>query len=164
MFGCFILEVLTGKDPWWFLSDGDLYNTRFPPKAGELRHTPYRPDANPLDDAKATDRLVYLVEDPVVIGSLESLMRRCFAMDAAARPPMPAILDELIALRDGEAPTATASISRHYIGVSAPDGVAAIVSEGADTAPVRCHVYPSHASFPCDITCFLSLPMECHMS
>lgn len=123
MFGGFILEVVTGKDPWWFMSDGDLHNTRYPPKEGEIRSTPYRRDANPLDDAKAAGRLVYLVNDPPLIAKLEDLMHRCFSSDPAARPSMDAILSELTRLRDGEGAARSIRVDRHYIQDVKPPAV-----------------------------------------
>lgn len=111
-----MLEVLTGKDPWWFLTDGDLYNTRFPPKDGQVSVVRYRPEANPLDDAKAAGRLVYLVNDRVLIDRLEVMMHKCFSVEPAARPSMHSILDELIRLRDGELPSPAIRVSNRYIG------------------------------------------------
>lgn len=101
MFGCFMLEVLTGSDPWWFMSDGSLKDTRYPPRMGEVRHTQYRPDANPLDDAKAAGKVSYLVKDPpaALITALEAVMRQCFAVEPAARPDIQAVLAELQQVR-----------------------------------------------------------------
>ena len=75
MFGCFMLEVLTGREPWWWLPSNEAL----------LLHRAVDGCRNPLDDAAECGALAYSLTPGPVSGArpedLEPLMRWCMAAD-----------------------------------------------------------------------------------
>lgn len=94
MFGCFVLEVLTGAEPW-------AHKQTLP---GELQY--YRathPTANPLDDAINDGVFASIVAggtDTDQFRKVIVLLRLCFAYDASKRPSMTTVLATLSSIAE----------------------------------------------------------------
>jgi hypothetical protein len=87
MFGCFILEVLTCREPWWWLTSADLQRVR--------EDVPAR---NPLDDALASEHLEFQVDGWVgVKDTLLLRVRDLLSSDPVARPEVADVVHQLMA-------------------------------------------------------------------
>lgn len=91
MYGCMMLEILTGKRPWWWLGDEELYRVRL-----TASHR------NAYKDAVDSGKLEYIVDSVAPTASrhaalkdLEALMQDCLQTDAAKRPAIHDVLDRL---------------------------------------------------------------------
>lgn len=86
MFGCFLLEMLTGKDPWWWLDRESLFIQRV------------KTVSSPLADAQAAGVYATLLPPGPVATGLEELIARCVQPAPVDRPDMPAVVSVLQSL------------------------------------------------------------------
>lgn len=111
MFGCFMLEVLVGKTPWWWLSSSEHV----------LLARGANPSLSPLDAARARTDFKLVVSKSRAsscrgcVDDIVALAQSCLLADPSARPDVTAVLRVLHGLRDeqSEYDCGTTLVSRH---------------------------------------------------
>lgn len=85
MFGCLMLELLTGKQPWWWI-----------PTAEALSHDRIaHPEVSPIAAAEIANRVEYVVPDSPKRAALIRLATTCLSLDSVARPLLWKVISEL---------------------------------------------------------------------
>ena len=90
MFGCLILEVISGRAPFWWLPSGSAL-------AFQLRMSTGTPP-HPLHDAPPHASAVCVFDCPRLLADLHSLVAQCVCPDPTGRPDMPDVLAALVEL------------------------------------------------------------------
>lgn len=94
MFGCFIIEVMTGHEPWWWLTPSQLELRR------DCNTTPPR---NPLDDGIAIRKLWTVTAPPLKLAHpLLGLVRALLSPDPTQRPDIDAAVSTLALMTAGD--------------------------------------------------------------
>ena len=83
MFGCFLLEAMTLRNPWWWFHNEEL-----------LVHRAIT-GASPLTDARTGGRLSYVVAPSPATAVLEGVMEACLALVPESRPDMASVVASL---------------------------------------------------------------------
>jgi serine/threonine protein kinase len=85
MFGGLMIEVLTGRRPWWWLTDNSLNRLR------------YTSTSNAMTDAKNSGKWELVVKDVSTwqLSELESIIGRCLCVESSERPEMRVLVQEI---------------------------------------------------------------------
>lgn len=94
MFGCYLLEIITGEDPWFWFPD--------PPGSSLHAYRIANPSADPASECRKAGHWTLVVQKDVdtdtafgEVWMLEKLIAVCLNADHTARPSMDEVVDTL---------------------------------------------------------------------